>query len=228
MNLLMKNTLLLALMFCAATAGWLYIPKVFTADAHPAIELQQILPLRFDGWQEMKESAVQIVNPEEEEKLKALYSQQLTRSYINASGHRVMLSIAYGRDQRAYFAVHYPEVCYQAQGFLISSNSIEEIPYGETSLAVRRLETSQGKKRYEPVTYWTTIGEYRSLGGFKKRIIELSYGLNGKIPDGLVFRVSSIGQDSNEQFNIQQGFITSLLNAVAPDQRKLLIGSGGS
>ncbi len=227
MKLSTQSIILLALMLLSAVVAVATRPTVFIADTRPKIDLVKIVPEQFDGWKESKQSYGLVVNPQEKEKLESLYTQLLSRTYVNTNGQRVMLSIAYGRDQRSYMAVHYPEVCYPAQGFSVTSNKADEFPFEGRSIAVRRLETALNKQRFEPVTYWTTIGEYRSLGGVLKRLIELEYGLKGKIPDGLLFRVSSIGQDSAAQFVIQQEFITALLTAIAPDQRVLLTGTGG-
>jgi EpsI family protein len=220
-----SNYLLLVLILCTAAAAWIFEPRSYIADADTAVELETVIPSQFGEWQEMKQVAGLIVNPQLQEKLDTLYSQILTRSYVNAKGQRVMLSIAYGRDQRSYMAVHYPEVCYPAQGFSLLSNRLGTIDFNGRPYAVRQLETQLGKQRYEPVTYWTTIGEYRSLGGFKKRLLELQYGFAGEIPDGLLFRVSSIGTDTPNQLALQQQFISALLNEVTPKQRTFLTGA---
>ena len=54
---------------------------------------------------------------------------------------------------------HLPEVCYPAQGFKI----IDKVDDGELTTAygpisVRRLKTNM-RSRYEPVTYWLTMGD---------------------------------------------------------------------
>jgi EpsI family protein len=219
-----KGIPLLALMIISAVISSAMQPRIFLADRRPKFELKQLLPTSIGEWQELKQTNGQIVNPQQQEKLNALYSQLLTRSYVHASGQQIMLSIAYGRDQRSYMALHYPEVCYPAQGFRVITNQISNFNGTDQTFSVRRLETALGEQRYEPVTYWTTIGDFRSLGGFGKRLIELQYGLNREIPDGVLFRVSSIGRDSDHQFTVQQNFINALLVSVSPDQRLLLIG----
>ena len=51
-----------------------------------------------------------------------IYNQTLTRTYINPRGDRIMLSIAYGRDQSDALQMHKPELCYPAQGFRLLNN----------------------------------------------------------------------------------------------------------
>ena len=220
-----RNLILLILMVSSALIAWASRPHIFLADERPKLNLEELIPIQFGDWREIKQSGGQIINPQVEEKLNALYSQILMRTYANTQGERVMLSIAYGKDQRSYMAAHYPEVCYPAQGFSLRSKKVENILLADLRIPVRRLETDLGGQRYEPVTYWTTIGDHGSLGGLSKRLIELQYGVEGKIPDGLVFRVSSIGKNSEIQFQIQENFIKSLLSTIGQEKSILLTGN---
>ncbi len=188
------------------------------------IDLETMVPKRFGDWVMDERALGGIVNPVAEETLKRIYSQILTRSYLNVLGQRVMVSVAYGDDQRKYLALHYPEVCYPAQGFSVKSNVTGQTEVAGRVLPLRRLETFMGPNRHEPVTYWTTMGDYTSFGGLPRRMIELRYGLQRLIPDGLLFRVSTIGQDSAAQFALQERFIRDLLSAVGPEVRALLTG----
>lgn len=224
MKISAKSIILLALMLLSAALGAALRPHISMADERPPIDLAAMVPTTFADWHELQSSSGQIVNPQQQEKLNSLYSQLLTRTYVNTLGQRIMLSIAYGRDQRSYMAVHYPEACYPAQGFRLITNKVASFSNSTESFSVRQLETALGEQRFEPVTYWTTIGDYGSLGGFAKRLVELQYGMEGKIPDGLIFRVSSIGKDSAIQFALQQVFISTLLKSISPDQRALLTG----
>ena len=51
-------------------------------------------------------------------------------------------------------------------------------------------------ERVEPVTYWLTVGSQVIQSNLDKRIALIRLGLTGQIPDGLLFRVSSIDGDS--------------------------------
>ncbi|MFN9744998.1 MAG: exosortase C-terminal domain/associated protein EpsI, partial [Betaproteobacteria bacterium] len=156
--------------------------------------------------------------------IKRLYTQTLSRAYVNSRGTVVMLSIAYGDDQRAAMAVPFPEVCYPAQGFQVRSHRLDSVATPHGTLPVRRLETELSRQRYEPVTYWVTIGDRISLGGFERRMIELEYGLQRIIPDGLLFRVSSINRDSAQAFRDQDAFTRDLLAAMPAVSREWLAG----
>ena len=102
-----------------------------------------------------------------------------------------MLALAYGKDQRDAMQVHYPEVCYPAQGFALQEKQIGTLATERGAIPVTRILTNLGQ-RIEPVTYWTTVGDRVVQTGLQKKLAEMSYGLSGKIPDGMLIRVSSI------------------------------------
>jgi EpsI family protein len=166
---------------------------------------------------------VQVVNPQTQELLDKLYSQILTRTYVNAGGYRVMLSLAYGNDQRGSLQAHKPEVCYPAQGFQVSNVETANLKTGFGTIPVRRLFGTLGA-RQEPVTYWFTVGDKAVMGTTQKKLVELRFGLTGRIPDGMLFRVSSIDADQGKAYQAQEQFVNQLLQAVAPADRKRLSG----
>ena len=187
--------------------------------------LEIIVPKQFGDWRNLPQTRALVVNPQTEELLSRLYSEVLTREYVNASGYRIMLSLAYGSDQRGSLQAHKPEVCYPAQGFVIRNNQagVLATPFGD--IPVRRLFATMGS-RQEPLMYWFTVGDKAIEGKFQKRILELSYGLTGRIPDGMLFRVSSIDPDPARAYRFQEQFVNQLLQAVSPVGRKRLSGLG--
>ncbi|QPF75104.1 EpsI family protein [Roseateles sp. DAIF2] len=219
-----RAALALILMGAAASLGWKLTPTTSLSTLHGDFQLEQVVPKQFGDWR-MDEAAVGgVVNPQQEAMLKQLYSQTLSRTYVNSSGHRIMLSIAYGNDQRDGLQMHYPEVCYPAQGFQVRSNQPADLAFANSMIPARRLETVLGNQRYEPVTYWTVIGETVVRGGVNKKMVEMQYGFRDLIPDGLLFRISSIDRDAQQAFLLQQRFAENLLKAVDPQYRRRLAG----
>jgi EpsI family protein len=194
------------------------------AEQRPRLDLEQVVPERFGDWRLLRAGGVVLPDPSVLANMQRIYTQTLSRAYVNSRGTVVMLSIAYGDDQRAAMAVHYPEVCYPAQGFQVRSNRIDSVATSHGTLPVRRLETELSRQRYEPVTYWVTIGDRISLGGMERRLIELEYGLQRIIPDGLLFRVSSINRDSAQAFRDQDAFTRDLLATLPAVSREWLAG----
>ena len=214
---------LAALMCTASIAGIAARPGQKAADKGKEISLEAIVPKGFGDWTELPEQNAQVVNPQTKELLDKLYSQLLSRTYVNKQGYRIMLSMAYGDDQRGGLQAHRPEVCYPAQGFKLGKveDGVLATSYGK--IDVRRLNTTYGA-RVEPVTYWLTVGDEVIRSRLDKRIAQIRLGLTGQIPDGLLFRISSIDSDEDRAFATQQKFVADMMAAVPPAARKQLSG----
>ena len=213
-------------MALASVAGIAARPSARVADAGPKFLLEQVVPRHFGDWRELPQVGAYVVNPQTKELLDKLYSQILTRTYVNSAGYRIMLSLAYGDDQRGDLQAHKPEVCYPAQGFALHSNEDAQVitPYG--AIAGRRLSTSLGQRR-EPVTYWFTVGDTAIKNKLQHRMVEIRLGLTGQVPDGLLFRVSSIDDAPERAFQVHGAFVTDLLRSVDSSNRVRLSGLRG-
>ena len=62
------------------------------------------------------------------------------------------------------------------------------------AVPVKRLVARQNS-RNEPITYWITVGDKAIRSGIEQKMQRLAYGLSGKIPDGMLVRVSTIAAD---------------------------------
>lgn len=214
----------LAALMCAASVGGIVArPSIKSADEGPRISLETMIPKHFGDWREEPQRIGQIINPQTQELLDKLYSQILTRTYVNSRGYRVMLSLAYGSDQRGALQAHKPEVCYPAQGFRLhrSEPSPLSTPAGE--IPAQRLFASLGS-RHEPVTYWFTVGDTAVKSKFQKRLVEITYGITGRIPDGLLFRISSIDDDQTRANRYHDEFVNQLMLAIPSSDRLRLSG----
>lgn len=216
-----------ALMFTAGVGAMVARPTTKVADERPPISLATMIPKQFGDWREAPLRYSQVVNPQAQELLDKLYTEVLTRTYVNGDGYHIMLSLAYGSDQRGSLQAHKPEVCYPAQGFTMQKNDTGQLATTYGSIPVRRLFGNLGA-REEPITYWFTVGDQAVQDSTQKRLVDLRYGLTGRIPDGLLFRVSSIDGNPLRAYGIQDRFANQLLEAVSPDERKRLSGLNAS
>ena len=221
-----RTAFVIAALMCAASVSAIVArPTAKLADEEPSFSLETMIPKQFGEWREETQRNVQVVNPQTQEFLDKVYSQILTRTYVNAEGYRVMLSLAYGSQQRGSLQAHKPEVCYPAQGFVLQKNETGLLVTAFGEIPVRRLFTTMGP-RQEPVTYWFTFGDNVVLGWAQQKLAGLRYGLTGRIPDGMLFRVSSIDPNQTRANQMQDNFVNQLLHAVSPVERKRLIGLG--
>jgi EpsI family protein len=185
--------------------------------------LESAIPRQFGDWREAPQGAVQVVNPQTQELLDKLYSQTLSRTYVNSHGYRVMLSLAYGDDQRGGLQAHMPEVCYPAQGFTVNGVSEQLIKTRFGNISGKRVSTSLGA-RQEPITYWFAMGDRTVRSGWEKRVVELRLGLTGQVPDGLLFRISSIDGDAATAYQAHNAFANDVLAALSQDNRRKVTG----
>lgn len=220
----LKQMILLVSMFAATVAAIYLEPTQKIADERKSFVLANIIPQQFGDWKLIDSSeGGRIINPEQNTLINKLYSQTLSRTYVNSKGEQVMLVIAYGEDQSDGTQLHYPEVCYPAQGFQIiaAENSLLKTSLG--SIPARKL-IATFSTRVEPIIYWTTIGNKAVFRGKETRLQKLKYGLQGKIPDGILFRTSSITPDTTHGFELQVSFINNLLSVLPENNLNAIAG----
>lgn len=198
-------------------------PTRLMAAEGKKVDLEALIPNAFGGWQ-IDTSVVPLQPaPDLVAKIEFIYDATLARTYVNARGQRVMLSIAYGGDQTGRLRVHRPESCYPAQGFAVKKLREEVVAYGASRVPLNRLDARLGG-RSEPITYWIRVGSETVTGNIGQRFAQLKYGINGDIPDGLIFRVSSIDPAPESAFKVHDAFISSLLAGMDAASVERLVG----
>jgi EpsI family protein len=224
MNKALNINIILGLLMMSSGVMAIVVTPTDTFDSkEDPVNLETIIPREFDGWKIDSSIMPLIANPDEVGVIHKIYTQMLLRTYIDKQGERVMLSIAYNRNQRAALHVHRPEVCYLASGFDIGELKKTNVSTNIGSIPVMRLVARQGT-RSEPITYWIRVGDILTSGWFGQTFASLRYGLTGTMPDGLLFRISTISNDEKDSYRIQQAFLNSLMQAVRSKDRHWLIG----
>jgi EpsI family protein len=200
-------------------------PTVRVADSMTAVNLEKMIPEHFGNWHQESGELKQIVNAERQNLLTKLYNQTLSRAYLDNQGNRIMLSIAYGGDQTDEMQIHRPEVCYTAQGFQVIRQKIDTLSTAYGALPIKRVFAVQGS-RNEPITYWIRVGDKAVvLKGLQQKWAQMRYGLTGKVPEGMLVRVSSIDADEKNAYRAQDDFIRSLLAVMNNEDRARLAGN---
>jgi EpsI family protein len=185
-------------------------------------QLASIVPREFAGWRELAMPAT-VVSAQTQDMLQSIYNEILARVYAAADGYQVMLSIAYGGDQRGVLRAHEPEVCYPAQGFKLLEMADTVLRTEHGLIPARTLLTVRGP-RNEPVMYWFAYAGRNSASAWERRLHSLRLTLTGQVPDGLLFRVSSIDADAQRAWQRQGDFVRALLDACTPLARARLAG----
>jgi EpsI family protein len=208
-------------------AGFAHVmtPHQAMALSQDSFNLDQVIPTRFGDWT-MVPGVRAVVPAEQEALVRETYSQTVARGYVDHDGHVVFLLVAYGPSQAGHLELHNPETCYVADGFSVSPISRKEVSYrdGAAPLLVKTL-IARRAQRFEPISYWMVIGDDLATSPLSRQFLKLKYGLRGFIPDGLLIRVSTIGLDESQAYQIQDRFIRDLIAGTAPEYRKYLVGA---
>jgi EpsI family protein len=220
-------------MLLAAAAAWYFTPRA--TNAQGVMPLAQVVPRQFAEWREL-DAPVDAIDPRGqrpgETDPEAPYDDVLMRSYVNARGDVVMLALAYGRHQRQEVKIHRPELCYTSQGYSILQQSnatlaLSAQPAGAGAVqGARMLVSAPG--RSEAVSYWIRIGNLYSTNAWKTRAHIFAEGMQGRVVDGMLVRVSQIVPDAAAagaaRYEVQERFLGDLVHAMPADARRLLIG----
>jgi len=205
-------------------------PHELMAQTSVAPKLESVIPAKFGTWTQVPDTG--LVTPAEpegyvpDEKATKVYSQEVARTYTDGRGNIVMLLVAYAPVQNYRLKSHRPEICYTAGGFRISDKHSETVAYrdGVSGLNTVRL-VAQRENRLEPITYWMTVGHEISNSVVDHQLNRLKYGLRGKIPDGALFRFSTVGLPPEASFKLQEQFIRDLFATITPQELKFFTGT---
>ncbi len=212
-------------MLAAAGLAYALVPRHMAADHRPSVDLETLIPERFGAWRMEAQLDHLQVSPDVQAEIDKIYNQTLARTYRDDQGRFVMLSIAYGGDQSDSLAVHLPEGCYRGQGFDVTRARPWQLRFGDVEVPVMRLVAEKGP-RVEPISYWVLIGDSYAYNRTNRKLAQLRYSLTGRVPEGMLVRVSSIGRDHDQAYALHQRFLEDMIAAVPEQQRARLIGGG--
>jgi EpsI family protein len=201
--------------------------KPVADPAAAAFDLERAVPAAFAGWSIDPEVVPLPPAPDVQANLARLYRRIVARTYVNAAGERMMLTVAHGGDQSDALKAHRQEACYRAQGFAIQGLGHGALVASGRSIDVTRF-LARRADRSEPVTYWFTMGDRVVLGRLERLGVQLANGLRGRVPDGLLVRVSSLDGDPARAYAAQAAFVAALVAAVPERHVARLAGAAHS
>jgi EpsI family protein len=207
-----------------AAAGLAWAGSSFNAPRRlPGGDLGRLIPKTIGGWRAAE--ATGVILPEEGDLSKSTYDEVLARVYLKDDSPPVMLLIAYGGNQSGNMQLHRPEACYPAAGFSLSDVRNVNIEVGGGKSIPARAMQAAAAERQEHVVYWTRIGNEFPLSPSKQRWAVVRSNLKGRVPDGVLVRISVLGDNPAETLAPLQQFVLSLTSTASPVVRALLVGS---
>lgn len=225
-----KGLLILALLAGAAYAAERATPTLEQGRDTPP--LAALIPERFGQWVAEPEAVAPVllvpdVLTDAETAQSASYDDVLMRTYRHAGGASVMVAIAYGRRQTQELKIHRPELCYYAQGFSVSALGDRVVSLDPGLGVESRALLTQNRDRVEVVSYWIRVGERVVNDPWALRWSIFRDGLEGRVPDGVLVRASSLAASSSaaeSELALQETFLAELYAAVPADTRRFLAG----
>ena len=207
----------------AALLAYVLTPHRLMARTHEVFDIDSHIPRSFGEWSPLP--GMQAIKPPPDGLEAEIYNQEVARVLVDKEGHVVFFIVAYGESQSDRLQLHHPEVCYTAQGFRVTRPVTSKFEWSPSAplISLTRLVATR-EDRLEPISYWMRIGYDVSNSNWARQALKLQYGLRGWIPDGALFRVSTVGVPQDVSFKVQDKFIRDLLNAVTPETRAFMVG----
>ena len=195
----------------------------------PSAQAAPIAKTRFDNWvpdvvgpwRFVTESGV--ILPPPDALSDRLYDNIVARVYDAPEQPSMMLMVAYNNIQDGVLQVHRPEVCYPTGGYELTPTREYELPLGNRTVPANVFAAS-GPDRTEQILYWTRLGDAFPRSWIEQRLAVARANVAGQIPDGVLVRLSLLGNDPQSALPLLERFARKFLDASPPPLRRILIG----
>lgn len=183
-------------------------------------KLDEVLPEKLGKWTFVSTSG--LVVPPEDQLARALYSQLLTRTYADETGQPMMLLVAQSGSQTGILQIHRPEICYTAGGYKLSRIEPHQVRLPWGSIPTLSLSATRDTLT-EQIVYWTRIGDHLPASWREQRLAVAMDNLKRVIPDAVMVRVSTYGNDKAAAIAMIDRFISDMMASVSPGLRRVLM-----
>lgn len=174
-------------------------------------------------WRYTSPAGVIIAREEEGEAVDG-YDQVLTRTYDAPGLPTIMLLLAYGSTQGGSLQLHRPETCYPGQGFKLSDFTELNYQFRPGEEVHARRFTASRDDRVERIVYWTRISRSFPRNTAEEYAAIFSGVFNGVIPDGLLVRISTLGDNIRASDAAISQFATQMVKSSPPAGQTILLG----
>jgi EpsI family protein len=203
-----------------SVAAALAVPRRPAGDA-PQKKLEALIPKEIGDWRYLSSTGV-VASAENDDA--DIYDDLLTRVYQAPGQPPIMLLIAYGRTQGGNLQLHRPETCYPGQGFVLSDSEPRELHFGDANIVEARAFTAKRDQRIERLIYWTRIGDRFPRNSAQEYMAIFASVVRRTVPDGVLVRVSAIGNDTVRSDMAVDRFAHDLVLYSGNDARRVLLG----
>lgn len=186
--------------------------------------LDSLVPAQIGSWAQSGLEGVLI--PKAEKAEDRAYDDYIARYYTSSTAAPVVLLIAYGSAQTGNTQLHRPEVCYPAAGFKLRKWPDLSLALPNTVPIAARSMTALATGRVEQILYWSRVGREFPTSSAAQRWSTFRQTLEGKVPDGVLVRMSTMNEDRDRALEVLQKFAASLLTAGGTEMRLFLTGRG--
>jgi EpsI family protein len=214
-----RNFFMGAAMLATSGIAFARQPTVHNPVVKPD-KFESWVPKAFGPWSMVASSGV--VLPAPDALSDRLYDNLVTRVYSSPEA-AVMMLLAYNNQQDGMLQVHRPEVCYPVGGFRLTETERLSIPALGRQVPAN-VFTATASDRTEQVVYFTRLGDAYPRSWAEQRLAVVEENLAGRVPDGMMMRVSLLGTDRQAALEVLRGFIGDFAtSAAAPLQRLLVV-----
>jgi EpsI family protein len=189
------------------------------------LSLETMIPTDFGEWRPDSSLRPVAMSTDADNTLYAVYDALLGRTYINAQGQRVMLSLGYSRQQGGVQKPHWQEICYRSQGYTVTDITRAAQVVAGKPIPITRMLAKNGS-RVEPVTYWLTLGDTVVKDRWDRLGQLLTKSLTGDSAEGFLVRISSLAAEPQAAYALHLNFAQAMLAAMPAEQRQRLVGAG--
>lgn len=170
------------------------------------------IPSQVAGWTSRRSTEIVLPALDEGDKI---YENIETRIYEGQGLPSIMFLIAFSSVQFNNIQVHRPEVCYSVAGYPIIWTKPTLIDIKQRRYQGRELAADRNGLN-ERIIYFVRVADKFATTWPQQRIAMAQSYLAGKIPDGVLFRVSMFEQPGQDPSPILRDFISEFSKAVNP------------
>lgn len=189
-------------------------------------KIDPLFPKRVADW--TFETSDGLILPSSDELSDRFYSNLITRYYTSPTQLPVMLLVAYSDTQDGMIQVHRPEVCYPAAGYNLVRQQIIPLDAGRGVTLPTHFISTESASRVEQLIYWTRIGHDFPTRWWEQHWAVAKENLKGRVPDGILIRISTSAPDDQTAQITLRRFLTPLIRQMSPAGRRLLFGETGA